>query len=96
MPCSDGDVTVVIALQILPSRENATTCPGGAEAYATSTGHGRVDCPGEKVTATPLPAIAGAVSPASRDTDVPTGTAPGCQVTVARPSVVTTAPATPA
>src|SRR5664279_6314320 len=60
-----------------------------------STGHGSVVCAGENVSATPVPGIAGAVSPVSSDTASPSGTDPGCQVTVARASAVTTAPAAP-
>src|SRR5438105_8709707 len=45
---------------------------------------------------TPVPESAGSRSPATSVTVEPTGTAPGCHVTVARPSAVTTAPAWPA
>src|SRR4051794_3797647 len=53
-----------------------------------STGHGSLARAGESVSASCAPDT---VSP----TALPAGTAPGCQVTVADPSAVTTAPAWP-
>src|SRR5487761_1100043 len=46
-------------------------------------------------TTTPVPLSAGDRSPGSSVTVEPSGTAPGCHVTCARPSVVTPAPASP-
>src|SRR5690348_12518753 len=59
-----------------------------------STGHGRTVAPLMRST-TPVPGSAGARSPGVSTTVAPSGTAPGCHVTVARPSVVATAPACP-
>src|SRR4051794_32279965 len=95
-PASDGEVSAVMGVHVLPSAENAATCPAGAAAYAMSTGQGSVPWAGARPSDRPVPAIAGAVSPASSATAVPVGTDPGCHVTVARPSALTTAPARPA
>src|SRR5579862_7187114 len=60
-----------------------------------STGHGIDETVGETPS---VSAVFGSASDAAAGASVtvdPVATAPGCHVTVARPSVVTTAPATP-
>ena len=60
-----------------------------------STGHWSEVTGGSTSRESPVPASASFVSAAASDTVEATGTAPGCQVTVARASSVTTAPARP-
>src|SRR5689334_25068426 len=58
-------------------------------------GHGKVVATPLMPTTTPVPFNAGARSPGTSVTVEPSGTAPGCHVTCARPSAVTTPPAWP-
>src|SRR5579864_6805422 len=82
--------------QTTPSTEYPSTEPsGGGVANVMSIGHGSVVAPDTPRT-TPVPFSAGVRSPGTSVTVAPSGTAPGCHVAVARPSVVTTAPACPA
>jgi len=94
---SVGAASVPSACQMVLSSEYASTEPAGsAFAYVRSMGHGKVVATPLMPTTTPVPFSAGARSPGTSVTVEPSGTAPGCHVTCARPSVVTTAPACPA
>src|SRR5579864_1102828 len=79
-------VSAVAGRHVLPSAEYPTMLDGCAFANATSTGHGSWATAGETVSTTAGPDVA-------RETVDPNGIAPGCHVTVAAPSGVTTAPA---
>src|SRR5437868_10217047 len=93
---SVGAASVPSACQMALSSEYASTEPAGsAFAYVRSMGHGRVVATPLMPTTTPVPFSAGARSPGTSVTVEPLGTAPGCHVTCARPSVVATAPAWP-
>jgi len=69
--------------------DEVPTTPVVGTVYVRSTAHGSCGIAGETLKSSPRPERASVAVE-------PTGTAPGCQLTVALPSAVDTAPAAPA